>query len=142
MTLHYLSFRAFAHATEKEEKVRTALSFASGIESIESIEAEGHHGNPITVLTASLNRAKEIREFFLRFDEEGREALLRTIEDRIDDDCNLYLRVDKQDALIGELRVVQGEDVISVRGKVESYPKRRERAVENMRKFLECLWGR
>lgn len=142
MTLHYLSFRAFAHATEKEERVREALSSASGAKNIESIRAEGHHGNPITVLSASLNRAKEIREFFLRFDEEGRRTILDTLKDRIDDDCNFHLRLDKQDAFLGELRVVRGEDVISVRGKVESYPKRRESAIQGMKKFLDSLWGR
>ncbi|MFP4197921.1 MAG: RNA-binding domain-containing protein [Methanomassiliicoccales archaeon] len=139
MTLHYLSFRAFAHATEREERVREALFFASGAENIESIEAEGHHGNPITVLSTSLDRAREIREFFLRFEEEGRRAILDTLEDRIDDDCNIHLRLDKQKALLGELRVVGGDDVISVRGKVASYPKRRGRAIEGMKGFLEGL---
>ena len=65
--------------------------------------------------------------------------ILETLEERVDEDCDLYLRLDKQAALEGRLEVVTHGDVISVSGRIESYPKNRDTAISSLREFLLSL---
>lgn len=137
MTFHSLSFRAFAQATEDEEKVARALRLASGAEGLDRSVSEGYHGNRIVVLHAEVKAAKRVRGFFRALGVEDLRRLLDTLDSRVDDDCTFYLRLDKQEAFLGRLVMLETGDVISVSGKIESYPKRRETAMANVRSFLE-----
>jgi len=137
MTFHSLSFRAFSQATEDEEKVSQAIKFASGAAETERAVSEGYHGNKIVILHADIRTAKRIREFFHRLREEDVRKILDTLELRVDEDCTFYLRLDKQQAYLGNLVVSETGDVISLSGKIKSYPKRRETAMLAATEFLE-----
>lgn len=135
---HRLEFRVHCHATEVEERVQQAFASVSGVESPEVSKTQGHHANPITIFTASLKDAGDIDAFWRRVREAGElDAILKTLDRRIDDDCQLYLRFDKQEAYLGRLRLADHDDVISVRGKVAAYPARRERALEAAASYLK-----
>jgi hypothetical protein len=144
MTLHHLTFRAFCQATEDEARVAEALRFASG-EDAKDINRErciGYHGNPIVIMDIAVLKARMVKGVFLRLSEEDRAELQGTLEGRIDEDCAFYFRLDKQEAYLG--RMVLGEkgeehDVIAVHGKVKTYPKSREGAIEVMDAFLSSF---
>ncbi|UEC43623.1 MAG: hypothetical protein METHAR1v1_1570004 [Methanothrix sp.] len=131
--IHRVTFRAFVASTEDDEKVREALSLFVPRESISKTSVTGHHGNVILVLTAAL-RKKEGRKFFdllrERLSERELARLRREVEERVDDECNLHLRLDKQAAYRGEVRLIDAGDAISVQAHLESYPARREMAVK------------
>lgn len=144
MTLHNLCFRAFCQATEDEAKVKAALLFASGakVENIERTKCEGYYGNPIVILDVCIQSSRSIKSFFQRISELDRRALLEDLERRIDEDCALYFRLDKQEAYLG--RLVLGEkgeehDIIAVHGKVKSYPKSRESSLLSMADYLSSF---
>jgi RNA binding exosome subunit len=59
----------------------------------------------------------------------------------MDEEGNLFLRLDKQRAFLGELRLSGSEDIISVRGSVKAYPKRREIALGVADEYLKGLLG-
>ena len=63
------------------------------------------------------------------------DTFLAELDDRIAEDCSLYLTLDKQAAFRGDVR--QG-DGITLRGKVEAYPAKRESAVANAREAFEA----
>lgn len=133
-----LDFRVHAHATEEEDRVRQALAFVSGVEEPEARHAEGHHGNPIAILTAKVSRAADIRAFWGRVKAEGQlGAVLSELGSRLDGSGQLFLRFDKQEAYRGRLRLVRHDDIVSVKGKVAAYPARRERALGVARSYLE-----
>lgn len=135
---HRLDFRVHVHATEEVDRVRQALAFVSGVEDPSAKQTKGHHGNPITVLTATLSRSRDIRSFWARVKAEGQLApIVSELERRIDGDGKLFLRFDKQEAYEGRLKLVRHDDVVSVKGKVAAYPARRERALEEARSYLE-----
>ena len=135
---HRLDFRVHVHATEEEARVRKAFAFVSGVVDPTVEQAEGHHGNPITVLLASVRRPTEIRAFWERVRSEGQlEALLTELDRRLDARGHLSLRFDKQEAFGGRLRLVRHDDVVSVKGKVAAYPARRENALAVARAYLE-----
>lgn len=131
--IHRVTFRAFVASTEDDGKVREALSLFVPPESISEISVAGHFGNEILVLTSTL-RKREGLKFFDRLREalpEGEmKRLRREVDLRVDDDCNLHFRLDKQAAYQGEVRLADSGDAISVCAHLESYPARRERALK------------
>jgi len=61
-----VSFRAFVAATEDEGRVREALGIFVPLDRISSTTAQGHFGNEIKILEASL-RKKDALAFFKFF---------------------------------------------------------------------------
>lgn len=141
---HYAEFRALAQATEDEAKVAQALKLVAGEDAEFAREVqEGHHKNPIIVLTARLARTGDIRKLVARvFDDDAlRAKVLGELDGRMDEQANFYMRLAKQDAFLGRLVVATdpGEDPIQVRLKVATYPVRAEVARAKLREFLESL---
>ncbi len=139
MSFHSLSFRTFCQATEDEAKVVQALRFVTGAEAVERSVSEGYHGNKIIVLESAITSRKKIDSFFSRLSRSELEQILATLDSRVDEECALFFRLDKQDAYQEKLRLTSGEDVISVRGKIECYPKRRETALTGAREYFESI---
>jgi RNA binding exosome subunit len=100
--------------------------------------SEGFHGNKIIILHAEVKAAKKIRDFFHRLETEDIRMIQETLELRVDEDCTFYLRLDKQKAFLGQLVVLETGDVISINGKIKSYPKRRETAMLAAKEFFEA----
>lgn len=139
MALLNVHFRVFCHATEDEVKVVQALKFASGLEDITREVTEGYHGNPIIILEAFVKQKRRSEDLFSRLNEVELQEILASLDKRMDDDCNLYLRLDKQEAYLGNLKLTTNDDAIAVRAKVESYPKKRENAMKSATEFLVTL---
>lgn len=135
--LHYIELRTFCYATEAEDRVAAAVDhFLPEESALERNESEGHFGDPILVLSARVERADEIRTVLDALDslpDAEYERLLDQLDERVDPDCNLYVTLDKQAAVDGEVRLGEG---ITLRGKIEAYPAKRESAVANARKLL------
>jgi len=133
---HYVDLRTFCYATEDEKRVETALRTYLPEEcELDRQVTAGHHGDRIVVLSARLENADDVRYVLDRLIElPDYDAFLDELDERVSEDCSLYLTLDKQAAFRGEPR--QG-DGITLRAKVEAYPAKREAAVENAREALE-----
>ena len=136
MSIISINFRAFVHATEDEEKVLTAMRFASGLDEFERNVVAGHHGNKIIVLDGMLKDKKAVKAFFRSLSKEDVRDLFDTLDSRLDDDCFLFARLDKQEAYLGKLVLTKDDDAIALRSKVQSYPKKRELAFIVAQEFL------
>lgn len=136
--LHYVDLRTFCYATEDEKRVEEALrSFLPDEFEINRVENVGHHGDRIVVLSARLERADEMRHVLGRVSElDDIERVLTELDQRIDDNCSLFLRLDKQAAFRDEVRLGPG---LTLRAKVEAYPAKKPRAVETARELLADL---
>ncbi|WP_226041903.1 RNA-binding protein [Natrinema sp. DC36] len=140
--LHYVDLRTFCYATEDEKRVEEALRtfLPDGDDEpfeIERAESEGHYGDRILVLSARVERADEVRHVLSRLaDLESFDALIDELDERVTENTELFLRLDKQAAFAGDVRLGEG---ITFRGKVEAYPAKKERAVENAEEVLERL---
>lgn len=135
----HLELRTFCHATESEEKVRKALAFVSDGREVTVVHSEGYHGNKILIMECVISRKADIRAFFRRLSASDLKALLDTMDNRMDEDGQFFFRLDKQKAFLEEMVLFTGDDCIHVRAKVESYPKRREKALENAKSMLQEL---
>jgi len=133
---HYIDLRSFCYATEDEKRVEGALrTFLPEEFEVERATSEGHHGDRIVVLSTRVERADEMRHVLDRLsDLDTASQLAAELDDRVDENCSLFLRLDKQAAFNGEVRLGEG---ITFRAKVEAYPAKKAQAVENAREALE-----
>jgi RNA binding exosome subunit len=108
----YVSIRVFAHATEDQERVITAVRNTLPEELAESAVFKktgltGHHGNPITLIEAELEDRQKLVGVLEKLGKGlmslDKETLNREIRLHLEKG-NLYLRFDKQQAFLGQLR--------------------------------------
>lgn len=132
---HYVDLRTFCYATEDEKRVEQALrTFLPDEIEVDRTTSEGHHGDRIVVISARVERADEMRHVLDRVsDLDTAEQLASELDDRVDENCSLFLRLDKQSAFSGEVGLGDG---ITLRAKVEAYPANKAAAVENARTAL------
>lgn len=119
-----ISLSTLAHATEDPARVKDAMlnmvpeSFR-GTCQINSVNAKGHYGNPILVLTLEIQdkqRAKEIVDYIVRLLPVGDRIRIRDqINTYYDGRSTLFLRVDKQTAFLGTPRLSLSNDVIRIK---------------------------
>jgi RNA binding exosome subunit len=132
MSIHNISLRTIAAATESEDRVKTALSLFLFGDEIESIKTEGHYGNPITILQAQI-KGRNCKLFIELLKSKLGEHDLKRLKnescERIDEDCVLHIRFDKQEAYKGIARLAATTDTIAAEIKLKAYPARREKAV-------------
>lgn len=135
---HWIRVQTFCYATERkellEETMETLLGDADEFSEDESV---GEHGNVMTILEARLTHQRQYRTLFANLGPELREEILEDLDNRIDEDCVFYVRLDKQKAVQGMYEIAHHGDVIAVTGKVQAHPARKDVAVRTVRSFLE-----
>ena len=141
-TFHWLRIETFCYATEKEELVSQTFRDLVGTDEFQTDVSESEHGNQMLILQHMATKQREMDEIFSRLGKELLQELSDDLENRIDEDCVFYTRLDTQRAVCGEYRVAHHGDVISITGKVASNPARKEVAMENMTQFLKKLIDR
>jgi RNA binding exosome subunit len=135
---HYVDLRAFCYATEDEKRVRESLrTYLPEETDLEREETEGHHGDRILVFSTRLENADDVRYVLGKLTElDDIETVLDELDQRVDGNTAFFLTLDKQAGFDG--RVARG-DGITLRAKVEAYPAKKEKAIENVRETLEEL---
>jgi hypothetical protein len=128
-----VSFRAFVAATEDENRVREALSVFVPLDRITRTVALGHFGNEIGILEAALRR-KETAAFLSLLREQlpsqDLERLRREIDERLEGESHFHLRLDKQAAYKGMLRLTDSADALDITVLVKTFPARRAAALK------------
>ena len=134
-----VSFRAFVAATEDESRVSEALGIFVPPDRISAVNAQGHFGNEIKILEASLRR-KDSLAFFQILREQLPPAdlvrLRQEVPERLGDDNHFHLRLDKQAAYKGMLRLTDSADALDISILVKTYPARREEALRILSELL------
>ena len=138
-TFHWLRVNVFCYATENEEVIHGAMAELLGTDEFECDVADSEHGNRILILSGELSKQKEITPIFLKLGKELVDDIKSRLEERIDEDCVFYLRLDKQELVQGRYRAAHHGDVLSITGKITSHPARKEIAVGKMAEFLNSL---
>jgi len=114
----YVDIRFFAHATEDPDRVVEAARNVLPEPFVESVafkrrHLQGHFGNPITLFEARIDRDEVARAFLenlSRLRDSDKEALLGEVDRRIHGG-SLYIRLDKQAVLGGELRLCTADPI-------------------------------
>lgn len=123
--------RAYARATEVLEKVVSSVQsvFPENLRQklvMSKSKAEGQAGDTILVITATLEGQENcelVMDYvFNQMDNQSRRAIERSLDIRLDDDCVFFLRIDKQAAFLGSMRIAGESDLISARFHFKHYP--------------------
>jgi RNA binding exosome subunit len=142
-SLQSVQISTIAHATDDLDKVQVALrsllpDSLKGREVFTRRYVQGHYGNPIVTFDARLTKPQEVEQFRHHFARQlaKREKLLiqRNLDMHCDDQGNLFIRLDKQQAFRGALELSE-EDPIRVKLK---FSRLSGEAKELMNKFLEA----
>ena len=136
---HWVKVKGVCYATEDEELIHDVMLDLIGTDDDECFDvdiSEGLHGNPITVIDAELTHSKEFERLFRNIGQGPLEDVLAHIDERVDDDCVLYMRLDKQKAVKGSYEISHSGDVISVTAKIVAHPAKKDIAVENAKEYI------
>jgi RNA binding exosome subunit len=115
----YIDLRVFAHATEDVDKVLAAVRSVIPAELVDMVvfkrsNLTGHHGNPIVLLETKIKDRKVAQAIFEKLSQGlpslDKETLSNAIGQHVEKG-NLYLRLDKQSAYLGELRLSQTDPI-------------------------------
>jgi RNA binding exosome subunit len=119
MPVAYIEVRVFAHATEDEEKVLAAVRNTLPSHVAENLTFKrsnltGHHGNPIVLFEAKIRDREHAKAFLQKLASSlnslDKETLANEIEQHIEKGC-LYLRLNKQSAYLGEVRLCSTDPI-------------------------------
>ena len=115
----YVNIRVFAHATEDQERVMSAVRNMLPVDLGEiavfkKTDLNGHHGNPITLIEVEL-ADRQLLLGLLRKIGSGltaldKETLSREMSLHLEKG-NLYLRFDKQQAFLGRLMFTSNDPI-------------------------------
>ena len=138
-----MKISTITHATEDPEKVAQAIRNLSLGETSPGLimnRAKGHHGNEIATSALTIRNAKNA-ERFLKNIWRGLSQLDRTdvyssLTSRIDSAGTMYLRIDKQEALKGRIRL-ENTDPIKIEISFRTELSKRDELVDNIRRTLE-----
>lgn len=133
MRVERLLIQVLCHATEDEEKVMRAVENVVGSEALEKLSVssqalKGHYGDPVTLIRLKAIDSKTAREIlskiFSGLSEYERVEAVREGLDRGRHGGKLYLRLDKQAAYLGTLRLSDRDSIrieAGIRGSVEKF---------------------
>lgn len=140
--IEWIKVSAVVHSTESREKVSQAIATLFPFEfEIQVSKASGHYGNPLEFLEVVLRKSSEIDLFWKNFIvllKDKKEILLNTLEERLDAQNVLHIRLDKQKAYLGEIEL-SSVDPIAVKVKLVVYPAKREKALEFVKELCSTL---
>jgi hypothetical protein len=138
--IHNISYRAFVYGTENQEKVETGIKTLFPSSSPKSELTEGYYKNSVLILSDKITKKRETRNFVNILNElpvPDKKRISHQLENKIDDNGNLFLRFDKQRAYLGDLKVVEHGDSIHVKIKIAAYPAKKEIALKLAREMFE-----
>jgi RNA binding exosome subunit len=114
------------------ERVQTAVlnlypsNLRENIE-IEVDRATSYSKTPIVIVTASTQKKtiaeKTFHHIINHLTIEDKEELARTLSQRINEKCVLFVRIDKQAAFLGEIRLSKSPDLVHVEIRFIMYPR-------------------
>ncbi|TQR22177.1 hypothetical protein C9J85_06040 [Haloferax sp. wsp5] len=128
---HYIDLRTFCYETEDEKRVEDALrTFLPEEYPVDRAQSDGHYGDR----TSSFGSRRERRRRPARAHASSVSAGDRRgpceLDQRVTDNTEFFLRLDKQAAFKGEARRGGG---LTLRAKVEAYPAKKEARGERPR---------
>ena len=138
-TFHWLRINIFCYATENEALIHEKMVELLGTDEFECDIADSEHGNRIVILSTEISKQREIVPLFTRLGRDITDELKEHLDERIDDDCVMYIRLDKQEFVQGRYTIAHHGDVLSITGKVVSHPAKKEIAKGKMAEFLNSL---
>ena len=131
--------RIFCYPTEDIRRVKDALLFIAFGEiipdkiNLHEIRVSSVSRTPVVIYELMLKEKHYINDFLEKI---RRHISVSMLEKRIDNNCFLYLRFDKQKAYKKRICLSDAGDTIYCKGKIEAYPAKKPVAIEKLRDYF------
>lgn len=137
--VHYLELRTFKYPSEDPERVKKAVNTVLNLdeeelrEQLKSEKTDEEKAEVDKYIYRTENHG-QIKYIISRIFREAREEI--DSDRHLDDEGNFYLRIDKQKAYEGKIRISNEGDVVHLKLKMAAYPFSREKARENLEELI------
>jgi len=142
VTFHWIRVQTFCYATERQALLEDTLTELLGDIEFEEEITESEHGNTMMIMETRITKQREFTELFAKLGNDILDYILDDIDNRVDEDDMFYLRLDKQKAVQGVYEVAHHGDVISIFGKVQAHPAKKDVAVKVLSDFISDIRNR
>lgn len=134
--IHNIRYRVFIYENEDKDEVLEALLNILPTAEPEVEEVEGLLEEKMLILTGTISKKRETKEFLNTLIEFiGEEQLVKLYNDldrKMDEKGNLFLRLSKEKALEEEWEILDGGDSIHLKIKIAAYPAKKEVAIKKI----------
>jgi len=139
VTFHWVRVQTFCYATERQDLIEDTLKELLGDIEFEEEITESEHGNTMMILETRITKQREFTELFSKLSDEVLDYILEDIDNRVDEDDMFYLRLDKQKAVQGVYEIAHHGDVISIFGKIQAHPAKKDVAMRVLSDFVKDI---
>ena len=139
VSFHWVRVQTFCYATEDRELLEETMCNLVDPETMSEDISEGEHGNQTVIIESRITKQREFNALFSKLPQHIRDYIVEDIDNRVDEDCILYLRLDKQKAVQGIYEVAHHGDVIAITAKIQAHPAKPEVARKVLLDFLAQL---
>ncbi|MDP6869392.1 MAG: RNA-binding domain-containing protein [Candidatus Poseidoniaceae archaeon] len=125
MGVHYIAWHATASGVEDEFVIADAMSWLVGNNEIVEIEeTSSYYGSNLHVITAELKSKGAATKSLQRLGPDALEEILSTLEQRIDDEKTIHIRLDLHDLISGKINLADVGNRPTIKGKtkLQVYP--------------------
>ncbi len=134
--IHNIRYRVFIYENEDRDEILEALLNILPTAEPEVEEAEGLLEEKMLILTGTISKKRETKEFLNNLiDAIGKDQLIKLYDDldrKMDEKGNLFLRLSKEKALDEEWEILDGGDSIHLKIKIAAYPAKKEVAIKKI----------
>ena len=134
--IHNIRYRVFIYENEDRDEILEALLNILPTAEPEVEEAEGLLEEKMLILTGTVSKKRETKEFLNTLIESiGEDQLVKLYNDldrKMDEKGNLFLRLSKERALEEEWEILDGGDSIHLKIKIAAYPAKKEVAIKKI----------
>ena len=134
--IHNIRYRVFIYENENKDEILEALLNILPTAEPEVEEAEGLLEEKMLILTGTISKKRETKEFLNTLIESiGQEQLSKLYKDldrKMDEKGNLFLRLSKEKALDEEWEILDGGDSIHLKIKIAAYPAKKDVAIKKI----------
>ena len=123
--LHHITWRATASALTNHEVVVEAMAWLIGDQDAVEVErSTSYHGAELWMVTAHSKKKSLAMKSLAVLCVKNLQILLNTLEERLDEDHVLYLRLNLDDLISSKLTLAESSGTGTVKGqaKIEVYP--------------------
>ena len=144
--IHNIRFRLFIYNNENPEELLTGLNNILPDAQYEVEIAEGIDEKPIQILTGKVSKKRQTKEFLKNLTENVKKEelvkLKQDLERKTDERGNLFLRINKYDAIDEKWTIIDKGDSLHLKIKIAAYPAKKEIAIDKIKSYLEeILWN-
>jgi hypothetical protein len=103
-------------------------------------EVEGLEGNDITIMSIQISKENHTNIFIKHIKtllgKDQCETILKQKESRLDEELFFYVRLDKKSSINNEWKLTDSGDCVHIKMSVAAFPKKKEAALEIIKKMF------